>query len=68
MLDVIRTEAQPPPVADEDEMLAHRASHDPDAFALLYQRYLNRVYRYLLSRVGDDQDAQDLTAQTFLAA
>ena len=29
---------------------------------------MNRVYRYLLVRAGDVHDAQDLTAQTFLAA
>ncbi len=67
MLDVI--EAQPPPPdVDADSRLAAQAAHDPDAFTRLYERYLNRVYRYLLSRVGDEQDAQDLTAQTFLAA
>jgi RNA polymerase sigma-70 factor (ECF subfamily) len=67
MLVVI--EGQPPPVeSDDDTVLATQALHNPDAFTLLYERYLNRVYRYLLSRVGDEQDAQDLTAQTFMAA
>ena len=67
MLDVI--EGQPPPIiVDEDSRLAARSLNDPDAFTVLYERYLNRVYRYLLSRVGDEQDAQDLTAQTFMAA
>lgn len=67
MLDVI--EEQPPPLTiDEDARLAAQAVHDPDAFTVLYERYLNRVYRYLLSRVGNEQDAQDITAQTFLAA
>jgi RNA polymerase sigma-70 factor (ECF subfamily) len=51
-----------------DELLVSRARHDPDAFAELYRRYIDRVYRYLLSRVGNVQDAQDLAAQTFTAA
>lgn len=51
-----------------DDVLAEMAVHDSDAFAMLYRRYLQRVYSYLLSRVGNVQDAQDLTAQTFIAA
>lgn len=34
----------------------------------LYRRYVDHVYRYLLLRVGNVEEAQDLTAQTFLAA
>jgi RNA polymerase sigma-70 factor (ECF subfamily) len=51
----------------DDETLAQQASRDPDAFSLLYRRHLPRVYHYLLARVGNVQDAQDLTAQTFMA-
>lgn len=51
-----------------DELLAQRAQQDSKAFAELYRRHLDRVYRYLYSRVGHVQDAQDLTAQTFIAA
>ena len=54
--------------AGDDEALAREARENPAAFAALYRRHLNRVYRYLLIRVGDVHDAQDLTAQTFLAA
>ncbi len=53
---------------DDDNALAQAAQHNPDAFAELYQRHLNRVYRYLLVQLGDVHQAQDLTAQTFLAA
>lgn len=51
----------------DDETLARLASHNPDAFSELYARYLGRVYGYLYARVSNTQDAQDLTAQTFLA-
>jgi RNA polymerase sigma-70 factor (ECF subfamily) len=51
-----------------DDDLAKRSLHEVDAFATLYRRHLHRVYSYLISRVGNIQDAQDLTAQTFLAA
>lgn len=54
-----------------DEELVRRAQtrpDDPAAFAELYRRHLPRVYRYLLARLGDQHLAQDVTAQTFLAA
>lgn len=51
-----------------DEDLAVRARRDREAFLGLYQRHVNRVYRYHLVRTNNDQDAQDLTSETFLAA
>jgi RNA polymerase sigma-70 factor, ECF subfamily len=51
-----------------DDALVRQAGRDADAFAILYRRHLQRVYSYLMSRLGNTQDAQDLTAQTFLAA
>jgi RNA polymerase sigma-70 factor, ECF subfamily len=51
-----------------DEELAYEARQRSAAFAELYQRHLKAVYRYHFSRVGNVHDAQDLTAQTFLAA
>jgi RNA polymerase sigma-70 factor (ECF subfamily) len=53
--------------SDELELARH-AAHDPDAFAELYHRYLSRIYRYHLARTGHVQEAEDLTAQTFLTA
>lgn len=52
----------------EGEYLPQSALTNPDAFAELYQRYLPQVYRYLLAKSGDEPTAQDLTAQTFMAA
>lgn len=51
-----------------DEELAARAPGEPDAFAELYRRYVERVYAYHFMRTGTVYDAQDLTSQTFLAA
>jgi RNA polymerase sigma-70 factor (ECF subfamily) len=51
-----------------DEALVTAARHDQTAFAELYRRHVDRVYRYLLARAGETPLAQDLTAQTFLAA
>lgn len=52
----------------DDDALARQARQDPAAFAELYRRHLPRVYRYLLARLGDVHQAQDVTAQTFLSA
>jgi RNA polymerase sigma-70 factor (ECF subfamily) len=51
-----------------DEDLARLAKQETAAFAELYHRHIQRVYRYHLARLGSPADAQDLTAQTFLAA
>ncbi|MDW7992692.1 MAG: sigma-70 family RNA polymerase sigma factor [Anaerolineae bacterium] len=56
-------EGNAPPL-DEVE-LVRRAKEDPEAFGLLYERYVTRVYRYFFYRTGDVQDAEDLTARTF---
>lgn len=52
----------------DDAVLVRRAREDASQFAVLYRRHLPRVYRFLLARLGDEQQAQDATAQTFLAA
>jgi RNA polymerase sigma-70 factor (ECF subfamily) len=52
----------------DDETLARQARHDAQAFAELYRRYLDAVYRFHLVRTGGVAEAQDLTSQTFVAA
>ena len=41
---------------------------NPAAFAVLYDRYVQAIYRYLYYRIGSNPEAEDLTSQTFLAA
>ena len=53
---------------EDDRTLARQAVYDRGAFGELYQRHVDRVYRYCRFRVHHVQDAQDLTAQTFMAA
>lgn len=59
--------ASSPPDADEAE-LVRAAQTDPAVFALLYQRYLPRVYHYVRARLETDDEAADLTQQIFLQA
>jgi RNA polymerase sigma-70 factor (ECF subfamily) len=49
--------------ADSDEALAVRG--DADSFIQLYRAHLPAVYRYLLARTGNRQDAEDVTSQVF---
>jgi RNA polymerase sigma-70 factor, ECF subfamily len=55
-------------LTESDMELAMRAPSDRHAFTALYQRYLKCIYRYHLARTGHIQEAEDLTAQTFLTA
>ena len=52
----------------EEHSLVKAAQANPQAFALLYDRYVVRVYRYLLHRLGRELEAEDLTSQVFLDA
>lgn len=53
--------------ADRERGLVARAClGDSDAFAALYESYVDRVYRYLCSRVLRNDLAEELTAQAFL--
>lgn len=60
--------AQLPAVAEDDAELIRQAQQDLRKFTDLYERYVQRVYRYLLVRTGSVADAEDLTSQTFMAA
>lgn len=63
---LVSTSARPDGV--EDEELAARAARDFAAFAELYQRYLEPVYRYVRAQTRDRATAEDLTAQVFFKA
>lgn len=52
---------------DLPELIAE-AQENPAAFTPLYDRYVQPVYRYLYSRMGDVHAAEDVTSQTFIAA
>jgi RNA polymerase sigma-70 factor, ECF subfamily len=56
------------PESPDDYALVERARIDPDAFTVLYRRYLTPIYRYLLIRLGNPQDAEDITSRVFTEA
>lgn len=53
---------------ESESTLIARAKEDAQAFGALYERYVDRIYSYICYRVGNDQDAEDLTARTFYRA
>jgi RNA polymerase sigma-70 factor (ECF subfamily) len=60
-----RSEGQ---TADEAMLLQKAIGHDAEAFGRLYDMHVNRVYRHIYYRVGNEADAEDLTQQVFLKA
>jgi RNA polymerase sigma-70 factor (ECF subfamily) len=54
--------------AEPDEVLAERAKTDREAFGILYERHLRKVYNYVYYRTGSVADAEDLTARAFYQA
>lgn len=53
---------------NETELVARAIKRDVVAFGLLYEAYLDRIYRYVYYRLGSATEAEDLTEQVFLKA
>jgi RNA polymerase sigma-70 factor, ECF subfamily len=53
---------------EEDVCLVEAAKADPSAFAPLYARYVDPVYRYSFRRLGHPEAAADATSQVFAKA
>lgn len=51
--------------ADDDRPLIEAAQADPARFVELYQRYVDRVYAFVVSRTGDRVVSEDITSQVF---
>ena len=52
----------------EEHDLIRRAQCSRADFAAIYDRYVDRVYRYAYTAAGDHASAQDVTAETFRRA
>jgi RNA polymerase sigma-70 factor (ECF subfamily) len=53
---------------NEDDVLMRASQGDRDAFGLLYERYIDRIFNYVYYRTGNLHDAEDLTARVFQRA
>lgn len=52
----------------EDELLIRASQGDQDAFGILYEKYVTRIFNYIYYRTGNTHDAEDLTARVFFRA
>jgi RNA polymerase sigma-70 factor (ECF subfamily) len=55
------------PRAYEDQ-LVERAKRDADAFGELYDHYFGQIYRFVYSRLRDQEAAEDVTSEVFFKA
>ncbi len=56
-------------MANQEKSLAERAAkRDQQAFAKLYDLYVDKIYKYIYYKSGRTDEAEDLTAQVFMKA
>src|SRR4051794_33396248 len=53
-------------VLSDDRLTRRAAGSDERAFATIFDRYHQRLYRYCLALLGDSQDAQDALQNTMV--
>ena len=68
MRDTVTSTHSQNPLPDERRLVQKAKAGDPEAFAQLYDAYVDRIYRYIYFRVSDDSLTEDLTSQVFLKA
>ena len=49
----------------DERLLVEQARKDPNAFALLYRAYVNRIHAFAYRRTGSYDDAEEITAAVF---
>ncbi len=58
--------AESPPDPELVSLVQRASDGDREAVSNLYERFCDRIYRYVLFKVGDVQQAEDICAQVFL--
>jgi len=53
-------------VQDEESLVRRAQQRDQGAFAQLYEEYFDKIYRYVVLRIGNETEAEDVTQQVFL--
>jgi RNA polymerase sigma-70 factor (ECF subfamily) len=55
-----------PPAPSDDALVASARRGDASALVTLYRRYVTEIYGFAMNNLGSAQDAEDVTAETFL--
>lgn len=53
---------------DEQSLVQRAQQHDEEAFAELYEKYFDKIYRYISLKIGNRIEAEDMTQQVFINA
>jgi RNA polymerase sigma-70 factor (ECF subfamily) len=56
------------PQTQEDVLLKRASEGDKQAFGVLYETYMDQIFRYIYYRVANSFEAEDLTENVFLNA
>jgi RNA polymerase sigma-70 factor (ECF subfamily) len=55
-------------VQNEESLVRRAQQHDPAALTQLYEENFDRIYRYIVLKIGDRTEADDMTQQVFINA
>ncbi|MBI2829683.1 MAG: sigma-70 family RNA polymerase sigma factor [Chloroflexi bacterium] len=53
---------------DEENLVRRAQQQDEAAFTRLYEKYSVKIYRYVVVKIGNSTEAEDITQQVFLNA
>ena len=68
MLDVIPHRPQMHSQGTEESLVERAVQRDRAAFTALYDKYVDRIYRYVYYRVSNQSEAEDITQEVFIRA
>lgn len=53
---------------DEESLVQRAQKRDTEAFTKLYENYFDKIYRYVVFKIGDRAEAEDVTQQVLVKA
>ncbi len=53
---------------NEESIIRRAKQHDQMALTQLYEEYFDKIYRYIVLKIGERTEAEDMTQQVFLKA